>query len=370
MFIYRSKVLLFIFLFSLLCVCGYANPFVVQTIYFEPTDAPPLAEMREKINTYSKQSRTLYADEMERHGFGRKTYKLETDNKGDVIIHHVKGKQNANFYQIGEKTSIRISRELPAHLDVNTPPWDKQDKIRVFIVGGVTLVNNSSWGVGWPYHSGRYGGTCVLAGANANFNQYLIAHEIGHCFGLYHRVNCDTCLMGSGNTTLARYEANWLDKHYHFNDHANRFIYPKLVSDKPRLEVIGETEIRFEIDVRSETGLHQAMIFRRRDIVVIGFDYLNGENKDTIQFRKERHAWDHVTLQVMDTDGDYTMIPISITLPNSIDKIPYDKNPDTIVHNDEEVEKEEDNDEEKDKQFRVKPKDKLTTSWAKLKMQE
>lgn len=39
-----------------------------------------------------KDIQQFYADQMEFHGFGRKTFKLETDTDGKVVVHHMNGR--------------------------------------------------------------------------------------------------------------------------------------------------------------------------------------------------------------------------------------------------------------------------------------
>ena len=53
--------------------------FVVRVIYFIPSDRPPQPDIDAKFDTLIKEVQNFYADEMERHGYGRKTFSLETD---------------------------------------------------------------------------------------------------------------------------------------------------------------------------------------------------------------------------------------------------------------------------------------------------
>ena len=55
---------------------------VVQVIYFHPNDREPHADIDTVLDTLMKDVQQFYADEMERHGFGRKTFRLEIDRYG------------------------------------------------------------------------------------------------------------------------------------------------------------------------------------------------------------------------------------------------------------------------------------------------
>ena len=75
-----------------------ASPeYVVRVIYFIPNDRQPDPDMDTKLDTLIKEAQKFYADQMESHGFNRKTFRLETDASGEVVIHRVKGKFNEGF---------------------------------------------------------------------------------------------------------------------------------------------------------------------------------------------------------------------------------------------------------------------------------
>ena len=127
-----KKVILFTILFAILLIpTTHAQlPFVVQTVYFKPVGAPPapdtLAEVMQDVQT-------LYRTEMERNGYGAKTFRLETDNAGKVIVHTVNGRQNTAHYQATTYDSIKA--ELPNR-------FLNQNNITVIIAGGLRLIDN------------------------------------------------------------------------------------------------------------------------------------------------------------------------------------------------------------------------------------
>ena len=71
-------------------------PFVVQTVYFKPTDAPPAPKT---LSQTMRDVQLLYLEEMERNGYGAKTFRLETDAKGNTIIHTINGRHATAHYQ-------------------------------------------------------------------------------------------------------------------------------------------------------------------------------------------------------------------------------------------------------------------------------
>ena len=59
--------------------------YVVRVIYFIPNDRQPDPNIDEKLDTLIKDIQKFYADQMEAHGFERKTFRYEADDGGDVV---------------------------------------------------------------------------------------------------------------------------------------------------------------------------------------------------------------------------------------------------------------------------------------------
>ena len=145
---------------------------------------------------------------MERNGYGAKTFRLETDNTGQVIVHTVNGRHehrplpsdNLRFYQGGTATDRFLN----------------QNNITVIIAGGLRLIDNRVWGIGFPIYGWVCGGQALIAAENPNFGVPLIAHELGHALGLYHNIIGDPSIMGRGRGAPADviefndYETRWL----------------------------------------------------------------------------------------------------------------------------------------------------------------
>ena len=64
---------------------------LVRLIYNLPKGIDPSTNITEKIDKTIRQVQKFYADEMERHGFGRKTFSFETDENGRAKIYRMEG---------------------------------------------------------------------------------------------------------------------------------------------------------------------------------------------------------------------------------------------------------------------------------------
>ncbi len=170
------------------CVFCTQAEFITKVVYFKPTDVR--VDLTAKIQKIVEDTQELYADEMERNGFERKTFRVET-RLGKPRVHIVNGKRNSAHYI--HNTFEKVRPELPNFLNQDTEPWDKQDMIVVIVVGGIACLDEvqggwCGWGVGWPFHSLRYGGGVVIAANSGHFNKEVLFHEMGHAFGLYHKL--------------------------------------------------------------------------------------------------------------------------------------------------------------------------------------
>ena len=314
-------VVIFTLMYLIFCMETHAR-FIVETIYFKPSDIGN--HRMDKIKEMVEGAQILYEMEMDRNGFGKKTFRLERDANRDIIIHRVNGRHGWQHYTLN--TWEKIQPELPDRFNPDTPPWDKQDRVRLIIVAGLEATNGVSWGAGWPYHSNRYGGGVLIATNSGHFTEGLIFHELGHAFGLHHKPE------GKDPEALEHYEARWLDKHYQFNNRANNFTLPRVEWQNPKLTALKSDNIKLEVIANSDIGLHQAEVFRQDDIQVIDWNYLNGEKRSVITLEANRRNWDsNIVLKVMDTNGNYVMIDMTLDIPDAIaGEVPADM--DTVTY--------------------------------------
>ncbi len=67
------------------------EPRTVRMIYFLPNDWSYRIEVVDSMKTMIRQVQTFYADQMEAHGYGRKTFRFETNDRGEPMVHRVDG---------------------------------------------------------------------------------------------------------------------------------------------------------------------------------------------------------------------------------------------------------------------------------------
>ena len=114
-----SVITLFVFVLLVALPNGFAQGDLAQpsvrVIYFLPNDRPARPDRVLALRQLIKETQTFYADEMQRHGFDRKTFRVETDKDGEPLVHHIDGKFTDAHYQI--HTPHKVWREIKTRFD-------------------------------------------------------------------------------------------------------------------------------------------------------------------------------------------------------------------------------------------------------------
>lgn len=300
----------FLIIFLFITLSAYADfRFQVRIVQFQPTDAPP-----EKIDIleFVKDSQEFYRHEMQRHGYGPKTFRVE-NFAGKFRVHTVNGKHPIEHYTNG--TWEKVKQELPAELT-------RLNNIYIIVINGLQgLDNNRFPGKAFNAFGGAAGGELFLAGSNPTLDFRVLVHELGHTFGIMHNTSNPKSIMQAqliqGQGELSDYESRWLDKSHYFNP-------PHPIESVPKIErvypiIVGRETIRIRVDLSSREDLHQAMAMRHwKD--VIDYAFLSGA-KDTAHFQIEKNLLEGVRsieMQVMDTKGNNHVYHIKVDLSAAV----------------------------------------------------
>ena len=283
--------------------------YVVRTIYFVPKDRESNPDMDRKLDALMKRAKQFYADLMEYHEFGEKTFRLETDATGNTIVHHVTGKFNNAYYQNREERngSLIVWDEIEEQFDTSK-------NIYVLVLDtsdGIVIGDLSPAGLGGgDSHSGN-----VLLPAH-NYNAAL--HELGHAFGLAHdsRAVADRWTeSGSTDPMITSFcAAEWLDANRYFNSTQAGFddAEPSVEMLTPSL-VSAPITIRLQFEVADSDGLHQAQLFGEAGIIACKklegqtttFEFITADVRDNSRI---------VRLRLIDVHGNFTWHRLSIDL--------------------------------------------------------
>ena len=294
---------------------------IVRLIYFLPNDRQPQPDINAKMDTLIKDVQAFFANEIERHGFGRKTFLFEDDNSGQAIVHHVQGRFNEAYYHENRlKVWDEISSKFDLSKDIYFTMLEIGSRVRedgaTVCIPGTGLLNSSN-----PSAAG----VVILPAFGDCFGDpgiYFAAHEIGHACGLPHDFRGPAYLMSyeAGKKKLSRCAAEWLTAHRAFNPaRSTGDTYPTFEMLPPEF-VSAPYTIRLRFEVTDPDGLHQAQL--RADIgagfSLIGCQGLNGKTHATVEIDTTHLTQTStlVYLQTMDVHGNFgweQRFPIDLT---------------------------------------------------------
>ena len=234
------------------------EPRTVRMIYFLPNDRTYRQEVVDSMKTVIKQVQTFYSEQMEAHGYGDSTFRLETDAQGQPLVHRVDGQHpDLHYYK---NTLSLVNDELEPTFDIAA---------NVYLI----LVDNSGGQIGQhpdevPYATGlgnRVGKVGGFVYVTSNFDAVLVGHEIGHAFGLLHDWSDPAYIMsyGPGQDRLSACHAEFLAVQPYFNPDV-----PMEEASPPTITVLspltyppGSERVPIRVEVEDSDGVHQVLLF-------------------------------------------------------------------------------------------------------------
>ena len=294
------------------------EPRTVRMIYFLPNDRPYRTDVVQRMKDQIRTVQCFYADQMEMHGYGKVTFRVETDSQGEPIVHRVDGQHPDTHYLGYTEDAVLTEIGLAFNRDVN-----------IYFIAIDNSVNGINYGDrvfgGFGRRWGKYGGHALVA---SQFGWELVAHELGHAFGLQHDFNDSTYVMsyGPGRTRLSPCHAEFLSVHPYFSSdtliQGEGAATIELISSPRYPEGAARVSVQFKVsDIE---GLHQAQLFvctikphlsagalelkacrglgDEKD-VLIEFDY-DGVIPSDEQTSFSSSMVHPISFEVVDTDGD------------------------------------------------------------------
>ena len=243
----------------------------VRVIYFLPNDRQPQSDIDTEIGRLIKDVQQSYAEVMENHGFGRKTFRLETDVDGKVVVHHVNGRFSDAYYHTDTSNKV-VWQETAERFDL-------KHNIYLIVLDVSNAVIDGYCGQGAA--TGPEGGGVLIPAPNSRlqrergwscFNVAVAAHELGHGFGLSHdrlkNANRKPSSYHADEMTSSFCAAEWLDVHRYFNFGTTYPEQNQKTTIQMSLPVASSPNtIRLHFEITDADGLRQAQLSSLGDVI-------------------------------------------------------------------------------------------------------
>ena len=318
---------------------------MVRVVYFLPSNRPARPDRVTALRQLIKDAQQFYADEMNRHGWGEKTFTVETDADGETPVHQVNGKFKEDYYY-KKFTDWKVWEEIREHFANNLQhiyfvaiDYSSEDLNEGESSGLAGLIFRPSGGGGRFSLRGRdetqgeevLGGFALIPSHGHYFERLgLTAHEIGHAFGLVHdfrKGRHSDYVMGFGSQNrLSKCAAEWLSVSRFFNTKSIFRNEPgeiQLLS----LRTYSKDIISLHFKVTDADGLHQAQLLVPDILEGTGegayrlFDCkrLNGKTSTVVKsVVRTAELVDRITLQIIDVGGNITWATFPIQLDEAV----------------------------------------------------
>lgn len=315
----------------------------VRLIYFLPNDRPERPDRVSALRQLIKDTQEFYADEMERHGYGRKTFRVETDTNGEPVVHQFDGRFDEDHYyqrltdfKVWEEFFQQVNDLQHVYLIAIDLSYELLNEGESCGLGGVTFSPSNidrpafSFGSVAVRHRDMtegeevVGGSAIIpASGHCFFDDVhdhlhplrVTTHELAHAFGLDHDFSDPDSAVGGRGFRFSECDTEWLSVSRFFSNNPVSNNSPgniQLISP-PTYSTEG---VNIGFEVTDADGLHQAQLLVPETYEgtswgpyrLFGCKQLNGETS-TIEFISEElivEPVDRITLQIIDVNGSIT----------------------------------------------------------------
>ena len=223
------------------------EPRTVRMFYFLPNDRPFRLNVVQRIRDEMLRIQAWFGEQMEAHGYGYKTFRLETDDHGDPLVHRVDGQHPDIHYVDG---TWAVASEIRQGFDL-------AKSISVLVIDNRNNRINRKH-AGEAFWSSKEHGAALVGG---EFTWQVLAHELAHSFGMGHDFRDESYILsyGSSPNSLSACSAELLAAHPYFNPDVGveSAEGPAIELQSPLTYPEGSASVPIRLRLSDPDGLHQ-----------------------------------------------------------------------------------------------------------------
>lgn len=312
---------------------------VVKLIYFLPSDRTPQSDIPQKLNHLIKDVQTFFANEMKRHGFGSKTFSVESNGDSSAKVYLFEGRTTEDYYFIN--THKKILNEVEQIFDSsNSIHFIVADISKVLKKKEERIVDASPRPTTNSYLSdmtGLSGGDIIMTVWDNGYSSVLVSRYLGYTFGLDNDLRDPSYLMSysRNQSKLSKNSAEWLDKSRYFNTNLTFFDAPATV------EKLSPHPGKLRFQIHDANGIHQVRMIgkptdpypppgyqwntnpqrnkvdwdrKHKGKIFVLFENLtlNAEEQATVAFNLPKYAQNQIKIQIIDMYGNMVFKEIDL----------------------------------------------------------
>ena len=311
---------------------------VVVPIYFLPTNRLPQADIPEKMDRILGDLQTFFADEMERHGYGRKSFKYAKNKNGSARIFLFEGMTSDDYYV--RHTSSKVLKEIKQHFETTNNFYfiiidesiNKQPQKNKYSASDLEIIKNSIRDMelkirNYPFR--QRGGNIVVRTPLSGNSIHPLAAKFGESVGLNPDYRDSSYIMSYSKESkqLSKSSAAWLDRSRFFNSYMTNFdnqtIIEKLSHSKGKVrynieDADGIYQVRLLVKQKNEkpppgfkkkidpiqNQIEWEKNYRGEEYILYDVLTLNGEKQTIVEFDYPKFADNLIQLHVIDGYGN------------------------------------------------------------------
>lgn len=312
---------------------------VVKLIYFLPSDRVPQPDIPQKLNRLINDMQTYYANEMERHGYGNKTFSVEKNGDKTAKVYLFEGRTTEDYYFINTHKKVRNEIE---------EIFDSSNSIHFIVADISKVLNKKEEHIVGAYPkpttnnylsdmTGLSGGEIIMTVWDNAYSPVIVSRYLGYTFGLNNDLRDPSYLMSysRNQSKLSKNSATWLNRSRYFNTNLTFFDDPTSIEIHPPISG------KMNLLIHDSNGIHQVKMMvkptnaypppgylwhpipeknniawerKHKGKIFVLYDWttMNAKKEATVTFNIPEFSENEIKIQIIDMHGNMVFTEMNL----------------------------------------------------------